>query len=121
MLEGVGLGLAFTVAVGVVTFVLQQRLPYKRMLVATGMLLGFVLLVMVGESVQELQLAGWLPTHSLGVEFPGFVGLWFAVVPTVEGIVAQAAAALLVIGSYLLAEQVRVRRPRAGALAAKTA
>jgi high-affinity iron transporter len=35
------------------------------MLVATGMLLGFVLLVMVGESVQELQLAGWLPAHSL--------------------------------------------------------
>ena len=100
---------------------LQQRLPYKRMLVATGMLLGFVLLVMVGESVQELQLAGWLPTHSLGVEFPGFVGLWFAVFPTVEGILAQAAAAVLVIGSYLLAEHVRVHRPRARGLAAETA
>jgi high-affinity iron transporter len=120
VLEGVGLGLAFTVLVGVVTFVLQQRLPYKRMLVATGMLLGFVLLVMVGESVQELQLAGWLPTHSLGAEFPGFVGLWFAVFPTVEGIAAQAAAAVLVIGSYLLAEHVRVRRPRARSLAAQT-
>ena len=119
VLQGVGLGLAFTVAVGIVTFVLQQRLPYKRMLVATGMLLGFVLLVMVGESVQELQLAGWLPTHSLGVSFPGFVGLWFAVFPTVEGVLAQAAAATLVIGSYLLAEHVRVRRPRARALAAE--
>jgi high-affinity iron transporter len=121
VLEGVALGLAFTVAVGVVTFVLQQRLPYKRMLVATGMLLGFVLLVMVGESVQELQVAGWLPTHSLGVSFPGFVGLWFAVFPTVEGVLAQAAAATLVIGSYLLAEHVRVRRPRARALAVETA
>jgi high-affinity iron transporter len=121
VLEGVGLGLSLTVAIGVITFVLQQRLPYKRMLVATGMLLGFVLLVMVGESVQELQLAGWLPSHSLGVEFPGFVGLWFAVFPTVEGILAQAAAAVLVIGSYLLAEHVRVRRPRARALAAETA
>lgn len=113
VLEGVALGVGLTVVVGVLTFVLQQRLPYKRMLVATGVLLGFVLLVMVGESVQELQLAGWLPTHSIGVEFPGFFGLWFALFPTVEGIAAQLAAAALVVGSYYLAEHVRVRRPRA--------
>jgi high-affinity iron transporter len=85
------------------------------MLVATGVLLGFVLLVMVGESIQELQLAGWLPTHSIGVAFPGWMGLWLALFPTVEGIVAQALAAALVIGSYFLAEHVRVRRPRARA------
>jgi high-affinity iron transporter len=111
VLEGVGLGLLFTVAVGVLTFALQRRLPYRRMLVATGVLLGFVLLVMVGESVQELQLAGWLPTHTFAT-FPGFVGLWFAVFPTVEGIVAQVLAAGLVIGSYVVAERVRFSRPR---------
>ena len=77
------------------------------MLVATGVLLGFVLLVMVGESVQELQLAGWLPATSIGVGFPGFVGLWFATFPTVEGLTAQLAAAGLVIGSYLVAERSR--------------
>ena len=115
VLEGVALGLALTVAVGIVTFSLQQRLPYKRMLVVTGALLGFVLLVMVGESIQELQLAGWLPAHSIGVAFPGFVGLWFAVFPTVEGILAQVVAAGLVLGSYFLAEHMRVQRPRARA------
>jgi high-affinity iron transporter len=109
VLEGVGLGFALTVAVGVATFALQRRLPYRRMLVATGVLLGFVLLVMVGESIQELQLAGWLPAHSVGVDFPGFVGLWFALFPTVEGIAAQLLAAALVIGSYLVAERVRAR------------
>ncbi|HEX5583531.1 FTR1 family iron permease [Gaiella sp.] len=112
VLEGVGLGTALTAVVGVLTFAFQSRLPYRRMLVATGILLGFVLLVMVGESVQEMQLAGWLPVHTLGVTFPGFVGLWFAVFPTVEGIVAQVIAAGLVIGSYFLAEEIRVRRPR---------
>jgi high-affinity iron transporter len=117
VLEGVALGLAFTIAVGAVTFSLQHRLPYRRMLVATGILLGFVLLVMVGESVQELQLAGWLPTHSIGVSFPGWTGLWLAVFPTVEGIVAQLLAAALVVGSYFLAEEVRVRRPRRRAAA----
>ena len=117
VLEGVALGLALTAAVGIVTFRLQHRLPYRRMLIATGVLLGFVLLVMVGESVQELQLAGWLPTHSLGVSFPGWMGLWLALFPTVEGVVAQVLAALLVIGSYFLAEEVRVRRPRRRAAA----
>jgi high-affinity iron transporter len=121
VLEGVALGLVLTAAVGVITFLFQHRLPYRRMLVATGVLLGFVLLVMVGESVQELQLAGWLPTHALGVSFPGFMGLWFAVFPTVEGLVAQALAALLVIGSYVVAEEVRVRRPRRRAELAATA
>jgi high-affinity iron transporter len=115
VLEGVGIGLALTLAVGVATFAFQHRLPYRRMLVATGVLLGFVLLVMVGESIQELQLAGWLPTNSVGVAFPGWMGLWLALFPTVEGIVAQALAAALVIGSYFLAEHVRVRRPRARA------
>jgi high-affinity iron transporter len=112
VLEGVALGLAFTVAVGLITFALQHRLPYRRMLVATGILLGLVLLVMVGESVQELQLAGWLPTHSVGVALPGWLGLWFALFPTVEGLVAQALAAGLVVGSYVLAERMRNRRPR---------
>jgi high-affinity iron transporter len=114
VLEGVSVGLAFTLVVGAITFSAQHRLPYRRMLVATGILLGFVLLVMVGESIQELQLAGWLPATSIGVNFPGFVGLWFATFPTVEGLAAQLAAAGLVIGSYFLAE--RVRRPARQAL-----
>ena len=109
VLEGVAIGLAFTLAAGAITFSAQHRLPYRRMLVATGILLGFVLLVMVGESAQELQLAGWIPATPIGVGFPGFVGLWFATFPTVEGLAAQAGAAALVIGSYLVAE--RVRRP----------
>jgi high-affinity iron transporter len=117
VLEGVALGVALTALVGAATFLFQHRLPYKRMLVATGVLLGFVLLVMVGESVQEMQLAGWLPVHSLGVSFPGWMGLWLAFFPTVEGVVAQLLAALLVAGSYFLAEEIRVRRPRRRAAA----
>jgi high-affinity iron transporter len=87
------------------------------MLVLTGVMLGVVLIVMVGESVQEMQLAGWLPTTTLPLAIPGWVGLWFAVFPTLEGLVAQVLAAALVLGSYFGAEYVRVRRPRAQALA----
>ncbi len=113
VLQGVGIGLALTLVVGLLTFLAHRRLHYKRMLVLTGVLLGVVLIVMVGESVQEMQLAGWLPVTSVPLAIPGWVGLWFAVFPTVEGLVAQALAAALVVGSYYAAEYVRVRRPRA--------
>ena len=51
---------------GVLTFVAHRRLPYRRMLVFTGVMLGLVLLVMVGEQAQEMQLAHWLPTTPVG-------------------------------------------------------
>jgi high-affinity iron transporter len=111
VLEGVALGFAGTLAIGFLTFRLNAKLPYRRMLVATGILLGFVLIVMVGEGVQEMQLAGWLPTTDVGVTFPGWMGTWFALFGTVETLAAQALAAVFVIGSYYLAEHLKVRRP----------
>ncbi len=112
VLEGVAVGLVGVAAIGYLTFGLQRRLPYKKMLVATGVMLGFVLLVMVGESVQELQQAGWIGTTPLGLRLPGWLGLWFSVFPNVETILAQVVAAVFVIGSYFLAEELKVRRPR---------
>jgi high-affinity iron transporter len=119
--QGAALGLALTLAVGVVTFGLARKLPYKRMLIATGVLLGVVLVVMVGESVQELQLAGWLPVTTVPVAIPGWMGLWLAIFPTVESLAAQVLAAALVIGSYVVAEEIRVKRPRRAGFAAEAA
>jgi len=118
VLEGVAVGLTLTAIVGVVTFLAHKHMPYKRMLVLTGVMLGVVLIVMVGESVQEMQLAGWLPETSVALAIPGWVGLWFAIFPTVEGLVAQVLAAALVLGSYFGAEYWRIKRPRRRAEAA---
>ena len=112
VLEGVAIGLALTALVGALTFLAHRKLPYKKMLVLTGALIGFVLVVMVGESMQELQLAGWIPTTTLGFTLPGWMGTWLAIFPTVETLAAQTLAAGAVIGSYLLAEQIRVKRPQ---------
>lgn len=104
--EGVLLGVLFTSIVAVLTFVAHRKLPYKRMLVFTGVMLGAVLLVMVGEEAQEMQLAHWLPTTRipwLAHAIPGWMGLWFSVFPTVETLAAQALAALVVLGSYKVA------------------
>jgi high-affinity iron transporter len=112
VLQGVGVGLILTAIVGALTFVAHHRLPYKKMLVLTGVMLGAVLIVMVGEEVQEMQQAGWLTTTNLRLPIPDWMGLWFAVFPNVEGLVAQLLAGVFVLGSYFLAEYLKVRRPR---------
>ncbi len=117
VLEGVVLGLFFTAIVAVLTFVAHQHLPYKKMLVLTGVMLGAVLLIMVGESAFEMQQALWIPTTTvswLANVIPAWMGMWFAVFPTTQTLLAQVLAAILVIGSYFLAryQTVRSSRPR---------
>jgi high-affinity iron transporter len=109
---GVLLGVFFSGIVAILTFIAHRRLPYRRMLVLTGILLGGVLLVMVGEQAQEMQLAHWLPKTDLprlAPLIPPWMGLWFSVFPTVETLVAQGAAGLLVLGSYFAARLGSVR------------
>jgi high-affinity iron transporter len=106
VLFGSLLGLFFTGIVAALTFVAHRRLPYRKMLVVTGVMLGFVLLVMVGEQAFEMQQAGWIRTtqiDSLVHVIPPWAGVWFSVFPTVQTLVAQAIAAILVVGSYFAA------------------
>jgi high-affinity iron transporter len=108
VLQGALLGIALSAIVAVLTFVLQQKLPYRKMLITTGVLLGVVLLVMVGEQAQEMQLAHWIsttPIPSLVPVIPKWAGLWFSVYPTYETLIAQGIAAVLVVGSYYAARK----------------
>lgn len=116
VLQGAGLGFLLTMIVAGLTFLAHQKLPYKKMLVLTGVLLGAVLIVMVGEQAQEMQLAGWLPTHDLPMRVPDWVGTWFAIFPNVEGLAAQILAIALVGGSFAF---IRLRSLSASKQAAK--
>ena len=110
VLRGALLGLLLSGMVAVLTFVLQQHLPYRKMLITTGILLGVVLEVMVGEQAQEMQLAHWISRTDiswLANFIPTWMGMWFAVFPTHETMVAQLLAAILVVGSYYAASHVR--------------
>ena len=110
VLGGTLVGLALSGIVAVLTFLAHRRLPYRKMLVLTGVMLGFVLLVMVGEQAQEMQLAGWIPTTKidwLAKLVPDWMEVWFAVYPTIETLAAQLLAAVLVIGSYYAARRQR--------------
>ena len=110
---GVCLGLFLTGIIVVLTFAAHRRLPYRKMLVLTGALLGLVLLVMVGEQAQEMQLAHWIsttPLPSLTGMIPAWMGMWLSVFPTVETLAAQTLAATLVLGSYIVAGRGMKRR-----------
>ena len=100
VIEGAALGLALTLGVAVLTFALQRKLPYKKMLIATGGLIGLVLVVMVGQTARTMQGTGWLPITPLDWEIPSSFGLWFGIFPSVETIGAQIAAIVFVLGSY---------------------
>ena len=110
VLAGTLIGLALTAVIGYLIFVAQRKLPFRKLLVATGVMLGGVLLVMVGASSGLLQDAGWIPTTELDLAIPEWVSAWFGINPNVEGLAAQALTALLIIGSYFAA-----RRRRRGA------
>ena len=118
VMAGSAVGLLLSGMVAILTFVAHRRLPYRRMLVLTGILLGGVLIVMVGEQVQEMQLAHWISTTEIkpltGV-VPAWCGTWFSVYPTVETITGQLLAAGLVIGSYFAARG--HKQPAAAAVA----
>jgi high-affinity iron transporter len=115
VLAGVSLGLAMVAGVGVITFKLEQRLPYKRMLVVTGVLIALVLVVLVGNTARTLQGVGWLSITPIDIELPLWMGTWLGIFPTWETIGAQIGALAFVIGSYFLAEWVRKRQVRKAA------
>ncbi|HKX47932.1 MAG TPA: FTR1 family protein [Gaiellaceae bacterium] len=114
VLEGAALGLAGVVAVFVLVIALERKLPHKKMLMATGLLITWVLVVMAGTTVQTMQKVGWIAVTPIeGLELPYWMGLWLGTFPTWQGVLAQAAAVVFVLGSYVGAEALRKRRREA--------
>jgi high-affinity iron transporter len=114
VLYGALLGMTFSGIVALLTFVGHQHLPYKKMLILTGLLLAVVLFIMVGEQVFEMQQAGWIGTTTVGwlAWLPGWAGTWLSIFPSVETLVGQALAVLLVLGCYGLARFQAVSLPK---------
>ncbi|HXQ35485.1 MAG TPA: FTR1 family protein, partial [Anaerolineales bacterium] len=108
---GVLLSLVTVILIGMIVFRLHKNLPYMKILIITGILIGSVLLQMVGSTVHVIQVVGWLPIHVIdGFNLPYWLGTWFGIYATWEGLGLQFAAAVFVVGSYYLAEGIRRRR-----------
>jgi high-affinity iron transporter len=104
---GAGVALGLVTLVGVAVFVLQTKLPHKKMLIATGAMICLVLFVIVGNTVHLLQIVGWMSIHPLPVILPYWTGLWVGTYATYEGIALQVVAVSFVVGSYFVAEALK--------------
>ena len=109
VLAGVLLGGAAVAAVGVLTLHLEKKLPHKKMLVVTGVLIGTVLITLVGSTVHVMQAVLWVPvTPIVGLALPYWLGNWFGIYPTWQTCISQLAAVTFVLASYYTA-RLRVR------------
>ena len=109
---GVAAGLAATAVVGLTTFALERKLPYRKMLIATGVLIGVVLAIMVGTTVHTLQGLGWVSTTPTPFDLSLGWGRWLGLYPNWEGIVTQFVALVVVYGSYAVARAMQKHRAR---------
>ncbi len=107
---GVAIGLGATLAVGTVTFALERKLHYRRMLIVTGVLIGVVLAIMTGTTIHTLQGLGWAPATPTSFDIGLAWSRWLGLYPTWEGITGQLAAIVVVYGSYAAARGLQRRR-----------
>jgi high-affinity iron transporter len=72
---------------------------------------------MTGTTIHVVQGLGWLPTTTTPFAVPLWASRWLGIYGTWEGIAAQVGALAIVLGSYVAAREIQVRRPRRRALA----
>jgi hypothetical protein len=59
-----------------------------------------------------MQQAHWLAVNPLlPLSLPNWLNVWFSVYNSLESLTAQALTVVLVVGSYLVAKYVQIRRP----------
>lgn len=102
VLIGVGLGLLLVGTLGFVVFIVGRKLPYRKMLVVTGVLVVTVLVTFLGSTVRLFQTVGWMPIHPImGLELPAWVGVWFGLYPSWEGLLIPPLGLAYVGGAWL--------------------
>jgi high-affinity iron transporter len=103
VLLGLAIGGLFIGVVGFAVFSIGAKLPYRRMLVITGVLVIFVLFTFMGSTVRLFQTVGWLSVHPVpGLELPAWMGVWLGLYPTWEGLLIPFGTFAYVGGMWLL-------------------
>jgi high-affinity iron transporter len=111
VLVGVACGAVMVAAAGVLIFVIGARLPYRKLLVFTGLLVVTILVTFLGSTVRLFQTVGWLPIHPIpGLHLPSWAGFWLGFYPSVEGIAIPLLGFAYVIGAWLFVKIQAARR-----------
>ena len=98
---GAGLGAVFIALVGGLTFKFGVKLPYRKLLVVTGVLVVSIMVSFLGSTVRLFQTVSWLPVHPVpGLHVPGWAGLWLGLYPSWEGLLIPPMALVYVGGAW---------------------
>ena len=99
---GVLAGSAFIAVIGFSIFKFGAKLPLRRMLVITGVLVVTIMITFLGSTTRLFQTVGWLPIHPIpGLEIPAWAGLWLGLYPSWEGLLIPPLALVYVGGAWL--------------------
>jgi high-affinity iron transporter len=102
VLIGVAAGFIFIATIGMLIMVFGAKLPYRKLLVVTGLLVVSIMVTFLGSAVRLFQTVGWLPVHPLpGLNLPNWVGVWLGIYPSWEGLLIPPLALVYVGGAWL--------------------
>ena len=99
---GIAAGALFIGLVGGCTFKFGVKLPYRKLLVVTGVLVVSIMVSFLGSTTRLFQTVGWLPVHPVpGLHLPNWTGLWLGLYPSWEGLFIPPLALVYVGGAWL--------------------
>jgi high-affinity iron transporter len=102
VLLGVLAGFVFIGTIGTLIIFFGAKLPYRKLLVVTGILVVSIMVTFLGSAVRLFQTVGWMPVHPLpGLNMPNWVGVWLGIYPSWEGLLIPPLALVYVGGAWL--------------------
>ena len=102
VLVGVLAGAVFIGTIGMLIMFFGAKLPYRKLLIVTGVLVVSIMVTFLGSAVRLFQTVSWLPVHPVpGLELPNWVGVWLGIYPSWEGLLIPPLALVYVGGAWL--------------------
>ncbi len=116
VLIGLAIGGGIVALLGALIFAVGAKLPYRKLLVVTGLLVVSILMTVTGQTVRLFQTVGWLPIHPApDVDLPAWVGTWFGLYSSWEGLLIPFAGLGYVAGAWLWVKLGALRKQRVAA------
>ncbi|MDR3401768.1 MAG: FTR1 family protein [Chthoniobacter sp.] len=99
---GVLCAVAFIGTIGLAIFKFGAKLPFRKLLVVTGVLVVSIMVTFLGSTVRLFQTVSWIPIHPVpSLEIPSWAGLWLGLYPSWEGLLIPPLALVYVGGAWL--------------------
>jgi high-affinity iron transporter len=107
---GSGVAVLFLVLIGMLTFRYGVKLPYRKLMVFTGILVVSIMVTFIGSTVRLFQVVNWMPIHPVySLHLPNWSGLWLGLYPSWEGLLIPPLA-LVYVGGVWLFNKLRSRK-----------